>query len=204
MSSAQSRRRVQPVRCSWLTAGAARARAPQVYDAQKGAFTELGMLDVQQIFGRAGRPQVRGALWCPLQRACRGPWCCVAGRSCRAWLAWCSCCRLAPAAGCEPCSSACVFAQKEKTWPALSRHGAAAPAPRPTVRHERRGHHHHLPRQAGALPGHAHVAAAHRVTGACTTVVSRAQGVPHAVGPPQARTRCPCAAAAFFALLLIL
>lgn len=30
----------------------------QVYDAQKGTFTELGMLDVQQIFGRAGRPQV--------------------------------------------------------------------------------------------------------------------------------------------------
>jgi hypothetical protein len=28
-----------------------------VYDAQKGAFGELGMLDVQQIFGRAGRPQ---------------------------------------------------------------------------------------------------------------------------------------------------
>eukprot|EP00967_Tisochrysis_lutea_P031480 scaffold37118_cov18-Tisochrysis_lutea.AAC.2 len=28
-----------------------------VYDAQKGTFTELGMLDVQQIFGRAGRPQ---------------------------------------------------------------------------------------------------------------------------------------------------
>jgi activating signal cointegrator complex subunit 3 len=28
-----------------------------VYDAKKGAFTELGMLDVQQIFGRAGRPQ---------------------------------------------------------------------------------------------------------------------------------------------------
>eukprot|EP00882_Tetradesmus_deserticola_P027326 GHRQ01030218.1.p2 GENE.GHRQ01030218.1~~GHRQ01030218.1.p2 ORF type:complete len:145 (+),score=23.65 GHRQ01030218.1:253-687(+) len=31
--------------------------AGQVYDAKKGAFTELGMLDVQQIFGRAGRPQ---------------------------------------------------------------------------------------------------------------------------------------------------
>jgi hypothetical protein len=28
-----------------------------VYDPQKGAFTDLGMLDVQQIFGRAGRPQ---------------------------------------------------------------------------------------------------------------------------------------------------
>jgi activating signal cointegrator complex subunit 3 len=32
--------------------------AVQVYDAQKGTFTDLGMLDVQQIFGRAGRPQV--------------------------------------------------------------------------------------------------------------------------------------------------
>jgi hypothetical protein len=31
--------------------------APQVYDAKKGTFTDLGMLDVQQIFGRAGRPQ---------------------------------------------------------------------------------------------------------------------------------------------------
>lgn len=31
--------------------------AGQVYDAKKGTFTELGMLDVQQIFGRAGRPQ---------------------------------------------------------------------------------------------------------------------------------------------------
>jgi activating signal cointegrator complex subunit 3 len=28
-----------------------------VYDAQKGAFVQLGMLDVMQIFGRAGRPQ---------------------------------------------------------------------------------------------------------------------------------------------------
>ncbi|GAX76248.1 hypothetical protein CEUSTIGMA_g3692.t1 [Chlamydomonas eustigma] len=32
-------------------------KGTQVYDAQKGAFGELGMLDVQQIFGRAGRPQ---------------------------------------------------------------------------------------------------------------------------------------------------
>lgn len=29
----------------------------QVYDAKKGNFSELSMLDVQQIFGRAGRPQ---------------------------------------------------------------------------------------------------------------------------------------------------
>jgi activating signal cointegrator complex subunit 3 len=32
-------------------------KGTQVYDAQKGAFNDLGMLDVQQIFGRAGRPQ---------------------------------------------------------------------------------------------------------------------------------------------------
>lgn len=31
--------------------------ALQVYNAQKGNFDDLGMLDVQQIFGRAGRPQ---------------------------------------------------------------------------------------------------------------------------------------------------
>jgi activating signal cointegrator complex subunit 3 len=29
----------------------------QVYDANKGRFTDLGVLDVQQMFGRAGRPQ---------------------------------------------------------------------------------------------------------------------------------------------------
>ena len=29
----------------------------QVYDSNKGRFTDLGVLDVQQIFGRAGRPQ---------------------------------------------------------------------------------------------------------------------------------------------------
>lgn len=28
-----------------------------MYDANKGRFTDLGVLDVQQIFGRAGRPQ---------------------------------------------------------------------------------------------------------------------------------------------------
>lgn len=28
-----------------------------MYDAQKGGFSDVGMLDVQQIFGRAGRPQ---------------------------------------------------------------------------------------------------------------------------------------------------
>lgn len=33
-------------------------KGTQVYDAQRGTFTDLGMLDVQQIFGRAGRPQV--------------------------------------------------------------------------------------------------------------------------------------------------
>lgn len=30
---------------------------PQIYNPQKGGFTDVGMLDVQQIFGRAGRPQ---------------------------------------------------------------------------------------------------------------------------------------------------
>eukprot|EP00887_Chlorella_sp_A99_P000213 scaffold13.g213.t1 len=32
-------------------------RGTQLYNPQKGGFTDLGMLDVQQIFGRAGRPQ---------------------------------------------------------------------------------------------------------------------------------------------------
>ncbi|CAK0786311.1 hypothetical protein CVIRNUC_009524 [Coccomyxa viridis] len=32
-------------------------KGTQLYDAQKGQFKNLGMLDVQQIFGRAGRPQ---------------------------------------------------------------------------------------------------------------------------------------------------
>jgi len=32
-------------------------KGTQVYNAQKGAFVDLGMLDVMQIFGRAGRPQ---------------------------------------------------------------------------------------------------------------------------------------------------
>lgn len=32
-------------------------KGTQVYDAKKGAFADLSMLDVQQIFGRAGRPQ---------------------------------------------------------------------------------------------------------------------------------------------------
>ena len=29
----------------------------QIYDAQKSSFVDLGILDVLQIFGRAGRPQ---------------------------------------------------------------------------------------------------------------------------------------------------
>jgi activating signal cointegrator complex subunit 3 len=29
----------------------------QIYDAKHGAFVDLGILDVMQIFGRAGRPQ---------------------------------------------------------------------------------------------------------------------------------------------------
>lgn len=28
-----------------------------MFDAEKGQFADLGVLDVQQIFGRAGRPQ---------------------------------------------------------------------------------------------------------------------------------------------------
>eukprot|EP00026_Physarum_polycephalum_P000144 Phypoly_transcript_00144.p1 GENE.Phypoly_transcript_00144~~Phypoly_transcript_00144.p1 ORF type:complete len:2136 (-),score=361.95 Phypoly_transcript_00144:17-6424(-) len=32
-------------------------KGTQIYDAKKGSFVELGMLDVMQIFGRAGRPQ---------------------------------------------------------------------------------------------------------------------------------------------------
>lgn len=29
----------------------------EIFDPQKGVFTDIGVLDVQQIFGRAGRPQ---------------------------------------------------------------------------------------------------------------------------------------------------
>ena len=29
----------------------------EIYDAKKGSFVDLGILDVLQIFGRAGRPQ---------------------------------------------------------------------------------------------------------------------------------------------------
>eukprot|EP01124_Arcella_intermedia_P005586 TRINITY_DN13308_c0_g2_i2.p1 TRINITY_DN13308_c0_g2~~TRINITY_DN13308_c0_g2_i2.p1 ORF type:complete len:1074 (-),score=263.52 TRINITY_DN13308_c0_g2_i2:3145-6366(-) len=32
-------------------------KGTQIYDPKKGGFVDLGMLDVQQIFGRAGRPQ---------------------------------------------------------------------------------------------------------------------------------------------------
>ena len=32
-------------------------RLLQVYDSNKGRFSDLGVLDVQQMFGRAGRPQ---------------------------------------------------------------------------------------------------------------------------------------------------
>lgn len=33
------------------------SQGTQIYDAKKGAFVDLGILDVLQIFGRAGRPQ---------------------------------------------------------------------------------------------------------------------------------------------------
>lgn len=33
------------------------SQGTQIYDAKKGSFVDLGILDVMQIFGRAGRPQ---------------------------------------------------------------------------------------------------------------------------------------------------
>lgn len=32
-------------------------KGTELYDAQKGSFVDISMLDVLQIFGRAGRPQ---------------------------------------------------------------------------------------------------------------------------------------------------
>ncbi|KAK3097478.1 hypothetical protein FSP39_009969 [Pinctada imbricata] len=40
-----------------LPAHAVIIKGTQLYDAKKGAFVDLGILDVMQIFGRAGRPQ---------------------------------------------------------------------------------------------------------------------------------------------------
>ena len=40
-----------------LPAHAVIIRGTEVFDQQKGVFTDIGVLDVQQIFGRAGRPQ---------------------------------------------------------------------------------------------------------------------------------------------------
>ena len=40
-----------------LPAHAVIIRGTDVFDQNKGVFTDLGILDVQQIFGRAGRPQ---------------------------------------------------------------------------------------------------------------------------------------------------
>uniref|UniRef100_A0A915CIG8 U5 small nuclear ribonucleoprotein 200 kDa helicase n=2 Tax=Parascaris univalens TaxID=6257 RepID=A0A915CIG8_PARUN len=40
-----------------LPAHAVVIRGTEVFNAQKGTFTDIGVLDVQQIFGRAGRPQ---------------------------------------------------------------------------------------------------------------------------------------------------
>ena len=42
-----------------LPATAVVIKGTQIYNAQKGGFTDLGILDVLQIFGRAGRPQFR-------------------------------------------------------------------------------------------------------------------------------------------------
>uniref|UniRef100_A0A915PDR7 Activating signal cointegrator 1 complex subunit 3 n=1 Tax=Setaria digitata TaxID=48799 RepID=A0A915PDR7_9BILA len=40
-----------------LPAHAVIIRGTEIFDAQKGTFNDMGILDVQQIFGRAGRPQ---------------------------------------------------------------------------------------------------------------------------------------------------
>eukprot|EP00124_Ichthyophonus_hoferi_P006273 Ihof_evm1s1374 gene=Ihof_evmTU1s1374 len=40
-----------------LPAHAVIIKGTSVYDSKKGAFKDLGVLDIQQIFGRAGRPQ---------------------------------------------------------------------------------------------------------------------------------------------------
>lgn len=40
-----------------LPAHAVIIKGTQLYDAKKGTFVDLGILDVMQIFGRAGRPQ---------------------------------------------------------------------------------------------------------------------------------------------------
>ncbi|CAK5119421.1 unnamed protein product [Meloidogyne enterolobii] len=40
-----------------LPAYAVIIRGTEIFDPQKGIFTDIGILDVQQIFGRAGRPQ---------------------------------------------------------------------------------------------------------------------------------------------------
>ena len=39
------------------TASRSTVNHPQVYNPEKGTWTELGALDVMQMFGRAGRPQ---------------------------------------------------------------------------------------------------------------------------------------------------
>ena len=40
-------------------------KGTQLYNPQQGGFVEVGMLDVQQIFGRAGRPQVNAPAHVP-------------------------------------------------------------------------------------------------------------------------------------------
>jgi activating signal cointegrator complex subunit 3 len=40
-----------------LPAHAVIIKGTELYDSKKGSFTDLSMLDVLQIFGRAGRPQ---------------------------------------------------------------------------------------------------------------------------------------------------
>jgi replicative superfamily II helicase len=40
-----------------LQAHAVVIKGTEMYDAKKGSFVDLSMLDILQIFGRAGRPQ---------------------------------------------------------------------------------------------------------------------------------------------------
>ena len=40
-----------------LPAHAVIIKGTEIYDAKKGTFVDVGVLDVLQIFGRAGRPQ---------------------------------------------------------------------------------------------------------------------------------------------------
>ena len=43
--------------CMYVDANFYLFQGTQIYDSKKGSFVDLGILDVLQIFGRAGRPQ---------------------------------------------------------------------------------------------------------------------------------------------------